>query len=77
MTLTRWGRATAVADACVNDLETPAFAVMPDLAELKARVAAEGRFDAVFMTGARCGPAARLSHMSMFLCSAAAVQSEC
>jgi hypothetical protein len=44
----------------VNDLEAPAFAVMPDLAELKARVATEGRFDAVFMTGARCGPAVRL-----------------
>jgi 4-diphosphocytidyl-2C-methyl-D-erythritol kinase len=70
------GRATTVADACVNDLEAPAFAVMPDLAQLKARLAAEGRFDAVFMTGARCGPAACLWRMLMFLCSAAAVQDE-
>ena len=41
-----------VRDACVNDLEAPAFAVMPELAQLKERLASEGLFDAVFMTGA-------------------------
>ena len=42
----------AVRDACVNDLEAPAFAVMPELAQLKERLAGEGLYDAVFMTGA-------------------------
>ena len=37
--------------ACVNDLEAPAFAVMPELAQLKERLASEGLYDAVFMTG--------------------------
>ncbi|KAK9844076.1 hypothetical protein WJX81_003893 [Elliptochloris bilobata] len=41
----------SVSEACVNDLEAPAFAVMPELAELKERLAGEGLFDAVFMTG--------------------------
>ena len=51
--------ASSPPDLCVNDLEAPAFAVMPALAELKARLARDsgGRFSAVFMTGAsgRCG----------------------
>ena len=42
----------AVRDACVNDLEAPAFAVMPELAQLKERLAGEGLYEAVFMTGA-------------------------
>ena len=41
-----------VRDACVNDLEAPAFTVMPELAQLKERLAGEGLYDAVFMTGA-------------------------
>jgi hypothetical protein len=38
---------------CVNDLEQPAFDVLPALAALKWRLAEEsgGRFSAVFMTG--------------------------
>ena len=36
---------------CVNDLEAPAFTLMPSLAAVRARLAAEGAFDAVFMTG--------------------------
>ena len=46
------GARVAVRDACVNDLEAPAFAVMPELAQLKERLAGEGLYDAVFMTGA-------------------------
>lgn len=40
-------------DACVNDLEPPAFEVLPSLKRLKQRVAAAGRgqYDAVFMSG--------------------------
>ena len=43
------GRASPV--LCVNDLEPPAFALMPELAAFRARLAAEPGFDAVFMTG--------------------------
>lgn len=43
------GRASP--DLCVNDLEAPAFSLMPDLAAFRARLAAEPAFDAVFMTG--------------------------
>jgi 4-diphosphocytidyl-2-C-methyl-D-erythritol kinase len=39
------------ADVCVNDLEPPAFAVMPELAALKQRLLATGRYSAVFMSG--------------------------
>ncbi|CAI9106053.1 OLC1v1005111C1 [Oldenlandia corymbosa var. corymbosa] len=40
-------------DACVNDLELPAFKVLPSLKRLKQRIAAAGRgqYDAVFMSG--------------------------
>lgn len=46
-------RARGAMDAatCVNDLEPPAFTVLPKLAALKALLEAEGRFDAVFMSG--------------------------
>jgi 4-diphosphocytidyl-2-C-methyl-D-erythritol kinase len=43
------GRASP--DLCVNDLEPPAFSIMPELAAFRARMAAEPGFDAVFMTG--------------------------
>lgn len=39
------------APACVNDLEPPAFTVMPSLASLKNRLAASGLYDVVFMSG--------------------------
>jgi 4-diphosphocytidyl-2-C-methyl-D-erythritol kinase len=41
-------------ELCVNDLEQPAFDVLPDLAALKQRLQHDsgGRFSAVFMTGA-------------------------
>jgi len=35
----------------VNDLEPPAFTILPELGELKERLIAEGSFQAVFMTG--------------------------
>ena len=38
-------------ELCVNDLEQPAFDNLPELLQLKQRLAAEGSFDAVFMTG--------------------------
>ncbi|CAA6662189.1 unnamed protein product [Spirodela intermedia] len=40
-------------DACVNDLEAPAFEVLPSLKRLKQRILAAGRgeYDAVFMSG--------------------------
>lgn len=40
-------------DLCVNDLEQPAFDNLPELAELKQRLAKAGgdKFSAVFMTG--------------------------
>ncbi|KAK3025970.1 hypothetical protein RJ639_040944 [Escallonia herrerae] len=40
-------------DACVNDLEPPAFEVVPSLKRLKQRIIAAGRgqYDAVFMSG--------------------------
>lgn len=40
-------------DVCVNDLEPPAFEVLPSLKRLKQRVVAAGRgqYDAVFMSG--------------------------
>ena len=36
---------------CVNDLEPPAFAVMPSLAALKQRLLDTGKYEAVFMSG--------------------------
>lgn len=40
-------------DICVNDLELPAFEVLPSLKRLKQRVraAGQGQYDAVFMSG--------------------------
>ncbi|KAM7275395.1 hypothetical protein ACFE04_017261 [Oxalis oulophora] len=40
-------------DVCINDLETPAFEVLPSLKRLKQRVIAanRGEYDAVFMSG--------------------------
>ncbi|KAL3530122.1 hypothetical protein ACH5RR_009444 [Cinchona calisaya] len=40
-------------DTCINDLEPPAFEVLPSLKRLKQRVLAAGRgqYDAVFMSG--------------------------
>ncbi|KAI3926979.1 hypothetical protein MKX01_032894 [Papaver californicum] len=40
-------------DSCINDLEPPAFEVLPSLKRLKQRVQAAGRgqYDAVFMSG--------------------------
>lgn len=40
-------------EVCVNDLEPPAFEVLPSLKRLKQRIAAAGRgqYDAVFMSG--------------------------
>nr|GEY22343.1 4-(cytidine 5'-diphospho)-2-c-methyl-d-erythritol kinase 1 [Tanacetum cinerariifolium] len=40
-------------DVCVNDLEPPAFEVLPSLKRLKQRIVAAGRgkYDAVFMSG--------------------------
>lgn len=40
-------------DVCVNDLEPPAFEVLPSLKRLKQRIAAAGRgkYNAVFMSG--------------------------
>jgi 4-diphosphocytidyl-2-C-methyl-D-erythritol kinase len=43
------GRASP--DLCVNDLEPPAFSLMPDLAAVRERLGGEPGFDAVFMTG--------------------------
>jgi len=43
----KWSDATNY----VNDLEQPAFDCLPELKALKDRLAAEGDFDAVFMTG--------------------------
>lgn len=40
-------------DVCINDLEAPAFEVLPSLKKLKQRIMAAGRgqYDAVFMSG--------------------------
>lgn len=40
-------------DVCINDLESPAFEVLPSLKRLKQRITAAGRgeYDAVFMSG--------------------------
>lgn len=40
-------------DICINDLEPPAFEVLPSLKRLKQRIiaAARGQYDAVFMSG--------------------------
>ncbi|KAL6196022.1 hypothetical protein ACLB2K_031639 [Fragaria x ananassa] len=40
-------------DVCINDLEPPAFQVLPSLKRLKQRVlaASRGQYDAVFMSG--------------------------
>ncbi|KAL5831544.1 hypothetical protein ACOSQ4_016898 [Xanthoceras sorbifolium] len=40
-------------DVCINDLEPPAFEVLPSLKRLKQRViaASRGQYDAVFMSG--------------------------
>ncbi|MEW5305142.1 MAG: hypothetical protein WDW36_007703 [Sanguina aurantia] len=46
-------RGVIAQELCVNDLEQPAFDNLPQLAELKSRLIAEGgaQFSAVFMTG--------------------------
>lgn len=44
-------QAAITPDLCVNDLEQPAFDNLPELLQLKQRLASEGSFDAVFMTG--------------------------
>lgn len=44
-------RGAITPELCVNDLEQPAFDNLPELLQLKQRLAAEGSFDAVFMTG--------------------------
>ena len=38
-------------ELCVNDLEPPAFSIMPELEEVKERLAKEAGVDASFMTG--------------------------
>lgn len=38
-------------ELCVNDLEPPAFSIMPELRELKERLSREEGVDASFMTG--------------------------
>ncbi|GAB4855937.1 hypothetical protein Ancab_024577 [Ancistrocladus abbreviatus] len=40
-------------DVCVNDLESPAFEILPSLRRLKQRIiaASRGQYDAVFMSG--------------------------
>jgi len=38
-------------ELCVNDLEQPAFDTLPELLHLKERLASEGNFSTVFMTG--------------------------
>ncbi|GAB2257259.1 hypothetical protein Droror1_Dr00023318 [Drosera rotundifolia] len=40
-------------DVCINDLESPAFQVLPSLKQLKVRIieANTGQYDAVFMSG--------------------------
>ncbi|XP_065878791.1 4-diphosphocytidyl-2-C-methyl-D-erythritol kinase, chloroplastic [Euphorbia lathyris] len=40
-------------DVCINDLESPAFEVLPSLKRLKQRINAAGRgqYDAIFMSG--------------------------
>ncbi|PNY12859.1 4-diphosphocytidyl-2-C-methyl-D-erythritol kinase chloroplastic-like, partial [Trifolium pratense] len=40
-------------DVCINDLEPPAFEVLPSLKRLKQRITAAGRgeYDAIFMSG--------------------------
>lgn len=49
--LARLSSQGATPDVVRNDLETPAFAKLPQLAELKARLSQEGDFTSVFMTG--------------------------
>jgi 4-diphosphocytidyl-2-C-methyl-D-erythritol kinase len=46
-------QAAITPELCVNDLEQPAFDNLPELAQLKQRLAVEGdgSFSAVFMTG--------------------------
>ncbi|KAJ6852296.1 4-diphosphocytidyl-2-C-methyl-D-erythritol kinase, chloroplastic [Iris pallida] len=43
-------------DVCINDLEPPAFEVLPSLKKLKQRVlaASRGEYSAVFMSGRKC-----------------------
>ena len=43
--------ARATPALCVNDLEPPAFTIMPELAVVKERLAASPGVDAAFMTG--------------------------
>ena len=59
-------------ELCVNDLEQPAFDVLPDLAALKRRLQCDsgGRFSAVFMTGARKGLSCGIRHAVCCCCSA-------
>ncbi|KAL0419456.1 UNVERIFIED_CONTAM: 4-diphosphocytidyl-2-C-methyl-D-erythritol kinase, chloroplastic [Sesamum radiatum] len=51
--LEKIGRNGISQEVCVNDLEPPAFEVLPSLKRLKQRIAAAGRgqYDAVFMSG--------------------------
>ncbi len=44
-------KGTITQELCVNDLESPAFSILPQLAELKERLKREGNFESVFMTG--------------------------
>eukprot|EP00210_Caulerpa_lentillifera_P003176 g3035.t1 len=42
---------TVTPDLCVNDLEPPAFSILPELDELKTKLILDGDFESVFMTG--------------------------
>lgn len=44
-------KARVTPDLCVNDLEPPAFSILPKLKELKEKLISEGDFESVFMTG--------------------------
>lgn len=44
-------QATVTQALCVNDLEAPAFRVLPELEQLKQRLIATGLYGSVFMTG--------------------------
>ncbi|KAK2075801.1 hypothetical protein QBZ16_001542 [Prototheca wickerhamii] len=44
-------RRTVTQDICVNDLEQPAFELLEELTEIRARMVESGAFSAVFMTG--------------------------
>ena len=65
-------RGVVTPELCANDLEQPAFDVLPDLAALKRRLTEDsgGRFSAVFMTGAAPSDAAALTSPCCGACSA-------